>query len=154
MTAPAERPAVGVIIVVRRGDRVLLAQRSRGLYIGQWGFPGGHIERGETVIEAAMRELDEETGVAADPLGVLTTFDVIERDGQGTVIAHYVLLAVLAEWRHGEGVAADDAAALHWRSVDEITAGTLRVLPNVERIARLALSAPCTSSGNARITPL
>lgn len=154
MTTTAERPAVGVVIVVRRGDRVLLAQRSRGLYIGQWGFPGGHIERGETVIDAAMRELDEETGVSADPLGVLTTFDVIERDEQGNVIVHYVLLAVLADWRHGEGVAADDAAALRWLSVDEITAGPLPVLPNVERIARLALSAPCPVDGNARITPL
>lgn len=154
MTASAERPAVGVVIVVRRGDRVLLAQRSRGLYIGQWGFPGGHIERGETVIEAAMRELAEETGVTADPLGVLTTFDVIERDGQGNVIVHYVLLAVLSEWRHGEGIAADDAAALRWLSVEEITEGALPVLPNVERVARLAFSATCPTGGNARITPL
>jgi ADP-ribose pyrophosphatase YjhB (NUDIX family) len=154
VTSPVERPAVGVVIVVRRGDRVLLAQRSRGLYGGQWGFPGGHIERGETIIDAAMRELDEETGIAADPLGVLTPFDVIERDATGTVIVHYVLLAVLARWRAGEGIAADDAAALRWLSIEEIAAGAVAVLPDVERIARLAFSRPCSVDGNARITPL
>jgi 8-oxo-dGTP diphosphatase len=154
VTQSSERPAVGVVIVVRRGDRVLLAQRSRGLYTGRWGFPGGHIERGETVIEAAMRELDEETGIAADPQGVLTHFDVIERDASGDVIVHYLLLAVLADWRSGEGIAADDAAALRWLSVDEITASTVPVLPNVERIARLAFAQPCSMGGNARITPL
>ena len=59
----ADRPVVGVIVAVRRGDQVLLAQRSRGTYLGRWGFPGGHVERGETIVEAGLRELREETGV-------------------------------------------------------------------------------------------
>ena len=135
-----DRPKVGVIAVVRRGERLLLAQRSRGTYLGQWGFPGGHVERGETVIAAAMRELMEETGVHAAPRGVRTHLDVIGREKDGAVTFHYVLLAVLADWISGEGVAADDAAAVRWLSLDEMRAGVVPLLPDVERIARDALS--------------
>lgn len=134
-----ERPAVGVIVVVRRDGKVLLAQRSRGSYLGKWGFPGGHVERGETVVEAGMRELMEETGIAATPRGVVTHLDVIGRDDFGTITFHYVLLAVLADWVSGEGVAADDAADLRWITLDEMRAGALPLLPDVERIAREAL---------------
>jgi 8-oxo-dGTP diphosphatase len=131
---------VGVIAVVRRGDRLLLAQRSRGTYLGRWGFPGGHVERGETIIEAGMRELVEETGVHAAPRGVLTHLDVIGRGTDGAVTFHYVLLAVLADWISGEGVAADDAAAVCWLTLEEMKAGTVPLLPDVERIAREALA--------------
>jgi 8-oxo-dGTP diphosphatase len=133
------RPVVGVIVVVRRGNQVLLAQRSRGTYLGKWGFPGGHVERGETVIEAGMRELMEETGVTATPRGVLTHLDVIGRGEDGTAPFHYVLLAVLADWVSGDGVAADDAAALRWLTLEEMKAGVLPLLPDVERIAHQAL---------------
>lgn len=135
-----ERPRVGAIAVVRRGDQVLLAQRSKGGYIGRWGFPGGHVERGETVIEAAMRELGEETGVVAEPVGVLTVLDEIGRNEAGVVQWHYVLVAVLADWRSGEAIAADDAADVRWVTLGDITGGTLPVLKQVERVTRLALA--------------
>ena len=131
---------VGVIAVVRRKDQVLLAQRSRGSYLGKWGFPGGHVERGETVVEAGLRELMEETGVCAEPRGVLTHLDVIGRRDDGTITFHYVLLAVLADWISGDGVAADDAAAVRWMSLEEMARGTVPLLPDVERIAREALA--------------
>ena len=135
-----ERPRLGAIAVVRRGDQVLLAQRSKGGYIGRWGFPGGHVERGETVIEAAMRELREETGVVAEPHGVLTVLDEIGRNDAGQVEWHYVLVAVLADWRSGDAVAADDAAAVRWVTLVDITAGVLPVLKQVERVTRMALA--------------
>jgi 8-oxo-dGTP diphosphatase len=137
-----DRPVVGVIAVVRRGNQLLLAQRSKGGYIGKWGFPGGHLERGETVVEAAMRELAEETGVTAEPRGVLTVLDEIGPTTLGSAEWHYVLVAVLADWRAGEAVAASDAADVHWLTLAEIAAGTLPVLPKVERVARLAFSPP------------
>lgn len=135
-----ERPVVGVLAVVRRGNQLLLAQRSKGSYKGRWGFPGGHLERGETVVAAALRELREETGVEAEARGFLTTLDEIGRDAGGIVQWHYVLVAVLADWRSGDAVAADDAAAVRWATIDEITGGTVDVLVNVERVARLAFS--------------
>jgi ADP-ribose pyrophosphatase YjhB (NUDIX family) len=128
-----------VIVVVRRGDQVLLAQRSRGTYLGKWGFPGGHVERGETIVEAGLRELREETGVSAEPRGVLTHLDVMDRKPDGSVSFHYVLLAVLADWRSGEAVAADDAAAVRWITLKEMVAGAVPLLPEVERVARMAL---------------
>lgn len=130
---------VGVIAVVRRNGHLLLAQRSRGSYLGKWGFPGGHVERGETVVDAGMRELMEETGVRAEPRGVLTHLDVIGRGDDGAVSFHYVLLVVLADWTSGEGVAADDAAAVRWLTLDEMARGVVPLLPDVERIAREAL---------------
>ncbi len=136
-----ERPRVGAIAVVRRGDQVLLAQRSKGGYIGRWGFPGGHIERGETAVEAAMRELREETGVVAEPAGVLTVLDEIGRNDAGEVQWHYVLVAVLADWRTGDGVAADDAAGVRWATLAEIASGAFPVLKQVERLTRMALDA-------------
>lgn len=138
MSRIGDRPVVGVIVAVRRGNQVLLAQRSRGTYLGKWGFPGGHIEHGETVIAAGMRELMEETGVVAAPRGVLTHLDVIGRGEDGAAPFHYVLLVVLADWLSGDGVAADDAADLRWLTLDEMKAGVLPLLPDVERIARQA----------------
>ena len=134
-----ERPVVGVIVVVRRGDQVLLAQRSRGTYLGKWGFPGGHVELGETIVEAGLRELREETGVSADSRGVLTHLEVMDRKPDGSVAFHYVLLAVRADWRSGEAVAADDAAAVRWVTLEEMRAGVVPLLPEVERVARMAL---------------
>ncbi len=137
-----ERPVVGVLAVVRRGNQLLLAQRSKGSYKGRWGFPGGHLERGETVTAAALRELREETGVEAEARGILTALDEIGRDAGGIVQWHYVLVAVLADWRSGEAIAADDAAGVRWATMDEITSGAVDVLVNVERVARLAFYSP------------
>ena len=62
------RPLVGVIAVVCHRDRVVLVQRGKQPSAGMWGFPGGHLELGETALQAAARELHEETGVTALPL--------------------------------------------------------------------------------------
>ena len=135
-----ERPRLGAIAVVRKGDQVLLAQRSKGGYIGRWGFPGGHVERGETVVEAAMRELREETGVIAEPKGVLTVLDEIGPNEAGEVQWHYVLIAVLADWRSGEAVAADDAAGVRWVTLADITSGSLPLVKRIEQITRMAFT--------------
>ena len=76
---------VAAAVIERADGQVLLAQRSRGTYLGRWGFPGGHVERGETIVEAGLRELQEETGVGAEPRGVLTHLDVMDRKPDGSV---------------------------------------------------------------------
>ena len=111
------RPIVGVLAVVLRGERALVVRRSNPPMAGRWGFPGGVLELGETVAEGAMRELVEETGVVAEPSGVLTVIDTIDRDDQGRVRYHYSLVAVRGSWRQGEGAPADGAKLAHFCSM-------------------------------------
>jgi ADP-ribose pyrophosphatase YjhB (NUDIX family) len=131
-------PVVGVIAVVWRGDSVLLVRRANPPDAGKWGFPGGAQHLGETVFEAAMRELAEETGVAAEPVEVLTAIDVIERDEEGRVRYQFTLIAVLARWRAGEGAAADDAEAVAWVRPEDLARGGMPLSADVEEVVRLA----------------
>ena len=135
-----ERPIVGCLAVVRRGDRILLAQRSVRPGIGRWGFPGGMQELGETVFQCARRELKEETGIDADPVAVLDVLDSLRHDEGGKVKVHFALIAVLLEWRAGEGEPIEDASALGWCTRDEARA--LDLFPNVEALIAKALEFP------------
>lgn len=135
-TPAARLPIAAALAVVVRGDRLLLVRRNHRPDAGLWGFPGGKIEPGETVIAAALRELAEETGVEAAPVEVLTAVDVIRRDG--STLHHYVLVAVLCRWRNGEGIAASDAHEAAWFDLTAIVG--LAKSPDVERVAKLALA--------------
>ena len=115
-------------------------QRAQQPMAGRWGFPGGVLEFGETVAEGAMRELHEETGIVAEPAGVLTVIDAIDRDPEGRVQFHYTLIAVRGMWRSGEGVAGDDAAAVAWVSRAEIVELGLLTAPALLPLIDLALA--------------
>ncbi len=132
-------PRVGVLAITRWGEKLLLVRRRNPPDAGKWGFPGGAQELGETVAAAAVRELREETGVEAEPLVVLDVIDFIERDGKGRVRFHYALIAVLLDWRSGDGVAADDVDELRWLTLAEIDALLASASERVGPIARKAL---------------
>ena len=143
-----DRPIVGVLAVVLRGERALVVRRSNPPMAGRWGFPGGVLELGETVAQGAMRELVEETGVVAAPSGILTVIDTIDRDDQGRVRYHYTLIAVRGCWRQGEGAPADDADEVAWLSRAEIVTGGLPTAPALLPLIDLALarnSSPASS---------
>jgi 8-oxo-dGTP diphosphatase len=108
-----EAPVVGVGGVVVRDGRALLVRRGV--------VPGGTVELGETLEEALVRELREETGVEVEPVEVLTVFDRIERDGAG-VAYHYVIVDYLCRWRSGEAAAASDALDAAWVGLEEMAA--------------------------------
>ena len=135
-----DRPVVGVLAVVLRGDKALIVRRGNPPLAGRWGFPGGVLELGETVAEGAMRELLEETGVTAEPAGVLTVIDTLDHDGEGRVRYHYTLVAVRGLWRSGEGVAGDDADEVAWLSRAEILARDLPTAPALLPLIALALA--------------
>jgi 8-oxo-dGTP diphosphatase len=139
-TDPPQRPVLAALAVVCRDGEVLLVQRAKPPDRGKWGFPGGRVELGETLFEAAARELREETGVEAAPLDVLTAIDVIRREPAGTIRFHYALVAVLCRWQAGEAVARDDALAVRWATPEAIASGAFETSAEVERVARLALS--------------
>jgi ADP-ribose pyrophosphatase YjhB (NUDIX family) len=134
-----ERPIVGVLAVVMRGDRVLVVRRANPPMTGRWGFPGGVLELGETVAQGAMRELREETGVIAEPAGPLTVIDSIDRDEGGRVRYHYTLVAVIGRWRSGEGVPGDDADEVAWLTRFEIVDQGLPTAPALLPVIDLAL---------------
>jgi len=122
-----ERPWIGVLAAVRRGPRCLLARRGKGADAGKWGFVGGQLELGETLIECALRELMEETGIGAEPQGVLTAFDYIDRDETERVRFHFTLVTVLLDWRRGEGELREPRhlTGLGWYTPEEATAAAL-----------------------------
>ena len=137
-----ERPIVGVLAVVRRADRVLIVQRAIAPMAGRWGFIGGVQELGETTGEGAVRELLEETGVIAEPVGPLTVLDVVNHDDDGRVKTHYTLVAVLAEWRSGEPTRDADALDIGWFTPEEAEQREMPMFPSTVRIMRLALAHP------------
>lgn len=124
-------PRIGAIAVVISEGRVLLAQRRNPPDAGLWGFPGGHVELGETALAAAARELLEETGVIATPVQYLTNIDVIGQDAEGQTILHYLLAAVLCEYVSGTPCAADDVDDATWFPFETVRNGEIRMSDRV-----------------------
>lgn len=121
--------------------RVLLVQRRNPPDAGLWGYPGGHVEWGETVEQAAVRELAEETGVVAAPARFLGALDAIARDDGGQVTSHYLLVAILCAYQSGEPRICDEIHAVDWVSTDEILARGRPMSRDVDRVLRMALAA-------------
>jgi 8-oxo-dGTP diphosphatase len=138
MTARREyplRPVVGVGTVVWHGDRVLLVRRGRPPRQGHWSLPGGAQELGETVAEAARREVLEETGLEVEVGEVLATVDLIERAGD-RVRYHYTLIDFSAEALGPALRAGGDAADARWFTLAEVE--QLGLWSETVRIIRLA----------------
>lgn len=112
-------PLVGVGVVVVREERVLLIRRAKPPRRGEWSLPGGLQKLGETVFEAASREVMEETGITVQPLAVVDVVDLIEWDEQ-RVRYHYTLIDLLAAFIDGEAVAGADAAEVLWAEQAEV----------------------------------
>lgn len=135
------RPFTAALAVCRRGERVLLAERYKAgsAFSGKWGFPGGMQEVGETILAAAARELCEETGIVAEPLRVVDAFDVIGKEADGRVRAHFTLVCVVLDWRSGEGEPLEDATALGWYTPEEALQ-KLELFPDSLRLMKAALA--------------
>ena len=148
MTARAgSRVQVGAGIVCFRGDSVLLIRRGKAPAHGTWSIPGGRIERGETAADAALRELQEETGITARLIGLVDVVDAIfDDDKTGGPPAHYLLFDFAAVWSSGEPVAADDATDAQWVSPEALDRlplwdETRRIIADARQIMERFLSA-------------
>ncbi|WP_374636840.1 NUDIX hydrolase [Paracoccus sp. (in: a-proteobacteria)] len=135
-------PRLAALAVTLDGTaaHVLLVQRRNPPDAGLWGFPGGHVEPGETALAAAARELAEETGVIARPRAYLDNIDVIERGADGALRFHFLLTAVLCDYVSGQPVAADDARNAAWVPVADVLAGRLPLSVRVGDTLRKALT--------------
>lgn len=133
-----KRPALAALCVVIKDDLVLLVRRKAEPDAGLWGFPGGHVEWGETVGAAACRELMEETTVTATPGKMLTGLDVIV-SADGIVAHHFHLVAVLCHYVAGHPEGRDDVHEAAWVPQAEVLQGRLRMSDRVDDVLRLAL---------------
>ncbi|KGJ03914.1 ADP-ribose pyrophosphatase YjhB, NUDIX family [Paracoccus halophilus] len=122
------------------GLRVLLVRRRNPPDAGLWGFPGGHVEPGETGLAAAARELAEETGITARPRGYIDNIDVIERTADGSLRFHFLLAAVLCEYVSGRPVAGDDALDARWIAADDVLSARLPLSARVPETLAKALA--------------
>jgi mutator protein MutT len=121
MASEPRQPAVGVGGVVIRDGRVLLIRRGKEPLRGRWLVPGGTVELGETLAQAIVREVREETGLEVAPLEVLTVFDHIDRE-EGRVLHHFVIVDYLCEDRGGDPRAASDADAVAFVAREDLAA--------------------------------
>ena len=133
-----ERPLVAVGVVVLRGDEVLLARRGREPKQGLWSVPGGVVDLGETLREAARREVHEECSVEVEPGEVLEVVERIFPDEQGRIRFHYVILDLAARYLAGQARAASDITECRWVREEEL--GELELTEGLRPIIRQALA--------------
>ena len=109
-----EIPLVGVGAIIIEDDRVVLVKRAHPPLQAEWSIPGGVLEVGELVREAAIREAREETGLTVETGELLGVYDRVLRDAGQRVQYHYVLIDFLCRRVRGELKAASDAAEVRW----------------------------------------
>ncbi len=114
------RPILGVSVLVFKEGKILLVRRGREPRQGRWSLPGGVVELGETVRDAARREIREECQIEIEIEKTIDILDKIFRDPQGRVQYHYVLIALRARPRSGELRAASDVEAAEWVELSQL----------------------------------
>lgn len=129
-----DKPRVAVGAVVIHKGRVLLVQRGQAPAEGFWAIPGGSVELGETLQSAAEREIKEETGIVIQAREPIFTFDMVEKDAQGRVRFHYVIIDLQAEYVGGELRPGTDARQARWVAPAELD--SLNVSPKTRELLK------------------
>lgn len=120
-------PLVGVgVVVLNAAGQVLLVKRGKPPRAGEWSIPGGMIDLGERLMDAAQREVREECNIEITIGGFVATFEPIIYDAAGEIEYHYVLIDYWATYRSGEVMAQDDATAVMWVPLSALAEFTLR----------------------------
>ncbi len=117
---PLEPKAAVGVVVINKNEKILLIKRGKPPAENSWSVPGGSIELGETIFEAAFRETLEETGLKCEPLKVTGAIDAIYKDESGKIQFHYVIIYVLAKTIEERISAMDDALDAKWFNLEDI----------------------------------
>jgi 8-oxo-dGTP diphosphatase len=113
-------PVVGVGAVIVRDGKALIVKRAHEPRKGEWSLPGGHLHLGESLEDAARREVKEETGLEVELGPIIETFDRVHRDGDGRIRYHFVIIDYVCWSDGGEAMAGSDAEAVAWVTADDI----------------------------------
>ncbi len=132
-----ETPLIGVGAIIIENGRVVLVKRGHPPLAGEWSIPGGVLEVGELLKEAAIREANEETGLSVEPGEILGVFDRLIR-AAGRVQYHYVLIDFLCRRVAGELKPGSDAAEVRWFAPDELP--SLNLAADTAEVIRKALA--------------
>jgi ADP-ribose pyrophosphatase YjhB (NUDIX family) len=138
VTTPIQptRPQLAVSGAIFRDGKVLLVRRARSPGNGFYSFPGGRVEFGESLHTALHREVDEETGLRIEILGLAGWREVLPGSGGG---GHYVIMSFAARWTAGEPVLNDEHDDFKWLAPDElgdlkVTGGLLEVMEAARKL--------------------
>ena len=115
-----KQPAIGVGAVIFKDDAILLVKRKNPPCQNEWAIPGGKVKLGESLKQAAEREVLEETGVIIEAGKIIYTFELIERDKEDNILFHYVIIDLAADYLSGELKANDDAVEARWLTTKDI----------------------------------
>jgi ADP-ribose pyrophosphatase len=137
-------PVVAVGVILLEGERVLLVRRAHPPAAGRWSVPGGRVELGESLEEAAARELREETGLGATLGPPVVLLDRVVRDAAGRVAFHYVIVDFLGTAPVGTPRAASDALAARFVPLAEVAA-----LPTTHGLREAVAHAVAVRDGRA-----
>jgi len=131
-----DRPYLAVSAAIIRDGRVLVARRARGPALGVWTMPGGVVEAGETLTEALVREIEEETALNIEPVALAGHREVVVRDDSRKVARHFVILCFASRLVGGELKLNEELAEARWLRPEE-----LAELNTTEGLAEIVASA-------------
>lgn len=114
------QPTLAVGAIVFKENKVLLVRRGKAPAKGLWTIPGGSVKLGETLKDAAEREIVEETGIQVEAGAPVYSFELIERDDNGDVQFHYYIVDLEAEYISGKITPGDDAEDAAWMTVADL----------------------------------
>lgn len=131
-----QRPFLAVSAAIFRNGKVLVVRRARKPALNLYTLPGGAVEAGETLVEAAIREVREETSLSIEPVALAGHREVIARDDAGKVERHFVILCFASRWLSGEPVLSDELDDSRW--VDPSELGNYRTTDGLAEIVTTA----------------
>ena len=130
---PASRPQLAVSAAIFRDGKVLLVRRARSPGKGFYSLPGGRVEFGETLHAALHREVDEETALRIEIVGLAGWREVLPGTAGG---GHYLIMSFAARWISGEPVLNDELDDFRWLKPDAI--GDLKVTGGLQEVIEAA----------------
>jgi 8-oxo-dGTP diphosphatase len=137
------RPYLAVSAAIFREGKVLIVRRARPPAHGLYTLPGGGVELGETLEEAIIREVREETALEIVPVALAGYRQAIARDDAGRIERHFVILPFAARWIAGEISLNEELAEAHWLAPPELAG-----LTTTEGLAQIVTAAAQRIAGD------